>query len=186
MEGSFATSQSYSDFPRSSNGGKIGVMRKQYIDMMCIWSTLLHDELCAGDQFDWAAWWKFVHADARAVPEEVAGAFMVFHFVGMFGLSEAKAESVGSTLKQFDGEANLPTEQIRDRTLLREAGFRGDGTDDMFILSCWAELFGDEGKFRFQTLRPSKARGRYQAGGGSKTLNRVLGRASAKRRGTRG
>ena len=59
-------------------------------------------------QFQWEMWWQLVHTGClptgvvlNFVPPEYAAAFTVFHFTGMFGTSEAHAESGGGTLKRF-------------------------------------------------------------------------------------
>ena len=57
----------------------------------------------------WEAWWQFVHIDRRACPEEAMAAFVLFHFWGSMGVSEAKAESVGSILKNVGSTSNLGT-----------------------------------------------------------------------------
>ena len=56
--------------------------------------------------FQWEVFWAMVHTGKMPsgavldwVPDKCAAAFAVFHFSGMFGTSEAHAESVGSTLK---------------------------------------------------------------------------------------
>ena len=59
-------------------------------------------------EFKREAWWQIVHTGClpngivvNCVPQDCAAAWAVFHFLGMFGTSEAFVESIGSTLKRF-------------------------------------------------------------------------------------
>ena len=56
-------------------------------------------------EFKWEAWWQIVHTGClpngivvNCAPQDCAAAWAVFHFSGMFGKSDAFAESIGSTL----------------------------------------------------------------------------------------
>ena len=57
------------------------------------------------------------------VPPDYTAAFVVFHFTGMFGTSEAVAESTGGTLKRF--AKSLSTQRVVESTILRLAGLSG-------------------------------------------------------------
>ena len=43
----------------------------------------------------------------------------------------------------------LLTSSIHDKVMLKLAGLRGDGTDDVLITRCWAEFLGGAGPERF-------------------------------------
>ena len=108
------------------------------------------------------------------VPPDYAAAFTVFHFTGMFGTSEAHAESTGSTLKRF--AKSLSTQRVAESTILRSAGLggHGGGGEDGFLELCWADFFGDRHKFSFHFKNSKKRRERYAEGRGSATLERLL------------
>ena len=53
-------------------------------------------------------------------PDKCAAPFAVFHFSGMFGTSEAHAESVGSTLNIY--AKTLSTSRVVEVTMLRHHG----------------------------------------------------------------
>ena len=132
----------------------------------------------------WEAWWQFVHSDRRACPEEAMAASVLFHFWGSMGVSEAKAESVGSILKHFGSTSNLGTQGIVEKTLLRDAGICGDGSDDDFLVLCWSMFFGDASPstFTFQKKRSAGlARKRYACGKGSLFLHRTIVKTKPKR-----
>ena len=104
----------------------------------------------------------------------VVAAFAVFHFTGMFGTSEADAESTGGTLKRF--AKSLSTQRVAESTILRSAGLGGcgEGGEDGFLELCWADFFGDRNKFSFHYKNSKKRRERYAEGRGSATLERLL------------
>ena len=122
---------------------------------------------CSGKaeaHFQWELWWQAVHTGClpngiviNFVPQEYAAAFAVFHFTGMFGTSEADAESIGGTLKRF--AKSLSTQRVVESTILRSAGLEGcgGGGEDGFLELCWADFFGDRHKFSFHFNYPSKA-----------------------------
>ena len=130
--------------------------------------------------FSWKAWWKLAHTDPRFVPNGVEGAFALFHFTGMFGISEAFAEPVASLLKRYSPKvaARLGTDRIIEKAALRLAGVAGDGTDDLVILRAWGEFFGGLQPDRFGFVRKHKARssGHFPWGSGSLVLHRILKR----------
>ena len=67
--------------------------------------------------FDWASWWKLSHTDSRLVLPGREAAFALFHFMGMVGVSEARAESIASLLKRYRGTHSLSTDRIVEQTL---------------------------------------------------------------------
>jgi hypothetical protein len=112
------------------------------------------------------------------VPRGLEGAFALFHFTGMFGISEAYAESVASLLKRYSPKvaARLGTDRIIEKAALRLAGVAGDGTDDLLILRAWADFFGGLQPDRFGFTRKRKARSsdKFPWGAGSLVLHRIL------------
>ena len=136
--------------------------------------------------FSWKAWWKLAHTDSRFAPEGDEAAFALFHFTGMFSISEAYAESVASLLKRYSPKvaARLGTDRIIEKAALRLAGVAGDGTDDVLILRAWADFFGSLQPDRFGFMRKHKARssGNFPWGGGSMVLHRILKRNQVPRR----
>ena len=139
---------------------------------------------CSGkaeEHFQWELWWQAVHTGClpngtviNFVPQEYAAAFAVFHFTGMFGTSEADAESTGGTLKRF--AKSLSTQRVVESTILRSAGLGGcgGGGEDGFLELCWADFFGDRHKFSFHYKNSKKRRRRFAEGRGSATLERLL------------
>ena len=136
--------------------------------------------------FSWKAWWKLAHTDSRFVPHGLEAAFALFHFTGMFSVSEAYAESVASILKRYSPKvaARLGTDRIVEKAVLRLAGVAGDGTDDLLILRAWADFFGGLQPDVFGFMRKGKARsaGNFPWGGGSLVLHRILKRNQVPRR----
>ena len=136
--------------------------------------------------FCWKSWWKLAHTDPRFVPPSLEGAFALFHFTGMFGISEAYAESVASHLKRYSPKvaARLGTDRIVEKAALRLAGVAGDGRDDVLILRAWADFFGGLQPDRFGFLRKHKARssGHFPWGGGSMVLHRIVERNQVEKR----
>jgi hypothetical protein len=109
-------------------------------------------------EFKWEAWWQIVHTGClphgivvHCVPQDCAAAWAVFHFSGMFGTSEAFAESIGSTLKRFS--KSLSTARCVESIMLRSAGLTGHGRggEDGFLELCWADLLRAERSFLFIT-----------------------------------
>ena len=82
---------------------------RQYKDLMHAWSALSEvDEVAQRaflappqGHFDWELWWKLSHTDSRFVLPGCEAAFALFHFMGMVGVSEARAESIASSLKRY-------------------------------------------------------------------------------------
>ena len=85
-----------------------GVML-QYKRLMHAWSRLSEADDIAKQvfpapsqgHFDWEIWWKLSHADSMFLPPGCEAAFTLFHFMGMVGVSEARAESIASSLKRY-------------------------------------------------------------------------------------
>ena len=80
--------------------------------------------------FQWEVFWAMVHtgklpsgAVLDFVLDKLVAAFAVFHFSGMFGTSEAHAESVGSTLKRY--AKSLSTSRVVERTTLWQRCWMG-------------------------------------------------------------
>eukprot|EP00973_Karenia_brevis_P078711 10925138-Karenia_brevis.AAC.1 len=161
-------------------------MEDQYMDLMKLWAGFCQNEQHADIQqlvikdgrFDWEAWWRFVHTDARTCPEGDMAVFMLWHFTGSFGVSEAKAESVASLLKHYGKHSN--TKVTIEKTLIKDAGICGDGNDDEFLLSCWYLFFGESSAdtFRFNKTRASRC---YRGTDRSVTLTRAVRKISLKR-----
>ena len=105
-------------------------------------------------EFKWEAWWQIVHTGClpngtvvNCVPQHCAAAWAVFHFSGMFGTSEAFAESIGSTLKRF--AKSLSIARVVESTNLRSAGLTGygGGGEDGCLELCWADFVGQAKAF---------------------------------------
>ena len=105
---------------------------------------------------------------------------MLFHFTGMLGVSEARAESVASILKHYSPKAcsRLGTERIIEKTTLRCSGVAGDGSDDLLLLRAWTEYFGglESQRFSFDYRDARKRMRNYPRGGGSSVIHHVLKR----------
>jgi len=110
----------------------------------------------------------------NCVPQNCAAAWAVFHFSGMFGTSEAFAESIGGTLKRFS--KSLSTARCVESIILRSAGLTGSGGggEDGFLELCWADFLGSRQKLSFHYRNSKKRRKLYVMGQGSATLNRLL------------
>ena len=86
-------------------------MMRQYRDLMYAWSRLSEEDdiakrvFLAEGRFDWVVWWKLSHTDPRFLPSGCEAIFAVYHFMGMVGVSEAKAESIASLLKNTEEPA---------------------------------------------------------------------------------
>ena len=130
--------------------------------------------------FQWEVFWAMVHTGKLPsgavldwVPDKCAAAFAVFHFSGMFGTSEAHAESVGSTLKRY--AKTLGTSRVVESTMLRQHGLSGcgGGSEDAFLEVCWSHFFGssDASKFSFLYRNSKKRAIKYAEGCGSKILD---------------
>ena len=105
-------------------------------------------------EFKWETWWQIVHKGClpngvvvNCVPQDSAAAWAAFHFSGMFGTSEAFAESIGSTLKRFS--KSLSTARCVESTILRSAGLTiyGGGGEDGFLELRWADFLGQTEAF---------------------------------------
>ena len=163
------------------------VEKKQYMQLMRLWSRLARSpefELRVFPQgrFDWLHWWQLVHTDMRFAPPYAAAIVHMFHYFGMLGISEAYAESIGSVLTMLgvDKRKNrLLTSTIHDKVMLKLAGLRGDGTDDVLITRCWAEFLGGAGpeRFTFVYKQAHRRAKRFAAGGGSKPIHTYLKQA---------
>ena len=107
------------------------------------------------------------------VPEALMGAFVVFHFTGMFGTSEAMAESLGNMLKMRSKKYS--TARVTSSTLLKSHGVTGSPCDDPFITMCWGRLFG-AAQFPFFTSQKARKRrqGRGLRAADSRTVRRHI------------
>ena len=170
----------------------------QYYTLMRRWSVLIgspdvrckaypaRKRSCLGAEpakegvlFDWRWWWKQSHTDPRFRPVGTEGAFTLFHFLGMLGISEARAESVASLLKRYSPAkcAHLGVDRVMEKTTVRCAGVAADGLDDLLLLRCWQEFFGglDARHFSFDLKRhAARARKRDPVAGGSRVIRRHL------------
>ena len=163
----------------------------QYKRLMHVWSRLSEKDDIAKvfdgpsqGQFDWALWWRLSHTESRFLPPGCEAAFALYHFMGMVGVSEAKAESIASLLKRYTGTVGRPvsTSRIIEKAIVRHSGVNGLSRDDCFLTRCWAEYFGSLKKDKFSFRWPGRARRRrnreYPLGGGSKTIHRHLKKSS--------
>ena len=162
---------------------------RQYQDLMYWWSALSEEDEVAQraflapsqGHFDWELWWKLSHTESRFVPPGCEAAFALFHFMGMVGVSEARAESIASSLKRYSPQASsrMTTDRIIEKAIVRNSDVNGLTTDDLFLLRCWVEYLGGMQKekfsFRFQTQK--RRSHKFPLGGGSKTLHCHLKRA---------
>ena len=98
--------------------------------------------------FEWETFWQMVHtgrlpsgAVLDFVPDAYMAAFCVWHFSGMFGTSEAHAESIGSILKRY--AKSVSTSRVIESSILRAHGLTGcgGGSEDAFLEICWAHFF---------------------------------------------
>ena len=100
------------------------------------------------------------------VLDQFVAALVVFQFSGMFGTSEAHAESVGSMLKRH--AKSFSTGRVVESTMLWQHGLKGcgGGSEDVFIEVCWAHFFGsaDASKFTFQYHNSKKCAVKYAEG----------------------
>ena len=117
------------------------------------------------EHFQWELWWQLVHTGCLPdgtvldfVPPDYTAAFAVFHFTGMFGTSEADAESTGGTLKRF--AKSLSTQRVVESTILRSAGLSGcgGGGEDGFLELCWADFSATDANF-LSTIRTQRSAG---------------------------
>ena len=100
-------------------------LMRQYKDLMHAWSRLSAEDDVAKrvfpassqGHFDWAVWWKLSHTDSRFLPSGCEAAFALYHFMGMVGVSEARAESIASSLKRYTGAKSLSTDRIIEKQL---------------------------------------------------------------------
>ena len=98
---------------------------RQYKDLMHAWSRLSEADDAAKQvfpapsqgHFDWEIWWKLSHTDSRCLPPGCEAAFTLFHFMGMVGVSEARAESIASSLKRYIPATlgRLSTDRINEK-----------------------------------------------------------------------
>ena len=114
----------------------------QYKGLICTWSRLLDlsEVSCKAwlpspgpeRKFPWSWWWQAAHTDSRFCPSGIEAAFTLFHFTGMFGVSEARAESVASLLKRYSPTQSVQLgvdRVIEKKTNLRCSGIQGDGSE---------------------------------------------------------
>ena len=106
------------------------------------------------------------------VPIGTEAAWHLFHYSGMYGLSEEHCESVCSMLKRYG--KRYRTDRVKHCTLLRSAGIQGTGQDDAFIQLCWARFFGGAHKLAFNHANAKGAKKRRPLGKGSRTVDRLL------------
>ena len=169
---------------------------EQYVALMCVWWKLSrnadtaarlwaprHDHSrdawkAARPVFCWKAWWQITHTDRRFCPKGLEGAFAVYHFVGSFGVSEALAESICSTLGSTCNKRcpRLSLQRTVEKTLLRRGSTAFVGNDDLFILRAWAEYFGGLQPDRFRVVFKSRRKraARFPLGGGSQVIHQQL------------
>ena len=110
------------------------------------------------------------------VPKGCEAAWALFHYTGMFGTSEAAAESVGSILKRYQ-KANLSTSRIVESAILRWNGISGEGGEDQFLQLCWAKFFGsvDKKEYSFDYRGRAGAKRRKQSFyGGSIAVRKTI------------
>ena len=140
--------------------------------------------------FQWEVFWEIVHtgqlpsgAALDFAPDKYAAAFAVWHFAGMFGTSEAHAESMGNILKRY--AKSVSTSRVIESTILRAHGLTGcgSGSEDAFLELCWSHFFGstDAATFTFQCRNSQKRQKRYTDGKGSKTLQKYVAGADGAR-----
>ena len=178
---------------------------QQYKDLMHAWSLLLNDKEIAKQvfgsttlvasqghssqhHFDWLQWWKLSHTDPRFLPPGTEAAFVLFHFMGMVGVSEAGAESIASLLKRYSPSvaSRINTERVIEKTIVASVGIKGLFTDDLFLLRCWVEYFGGmqhkRFSFRYEGAQSRRRAKRFPLGGGSKTIHNHLKRVQLEKR----
>ena len=134
--------------------------------------------------FQWEVFWTMLHTGKVPgsgvvldwVLDQFAAAHAVFHFSGMFGTSEAHAESVGGPLKRY--AKTQGTSRVVESTMLRQHGLTGcgGGSEDAFLEVCWSHFFGssDASKFSFHYRNREKRETKYSDGCGSKTLDNYV------------
>ena len=108
-------------------------MAKQYKGLVMHWAALnkkkaVREKAWDRDRkgiitFQWEAWWRMCHTNEVSddmkldfVPAGFEAAWALFHYSGMWGTSEAAAESVGSILKRY-GNAGLSTCRVVESTV---------------------------------------------------------------------
>ena len=164
-----------------------GFMR-QCKDLMHAWSRLSEVDDVAKRVFlapsqghvDWALWWKLSHTDSRFLPSGCEAVFAVYHFMGMVGVSEARAESIASLLKRYRGTGPLGTDRIIEKTIVRNCGVDGLTTDHVFLSRCWVEYFGGMQKDKF-SFRVRAENRRCRGNGGLACMTQGLPSVSSAR-----
>ena len=133
-----------------------GDLVDQYVSLVRAWSALCAEKaVCdevfnAAGEFHWRAFWAVSHTDSRFRPCGAEAVFELWHFFGMFGVSEAAAESVGSHLKKYgDRSKGLSSARVVELTRLRRAGLTGAGTEDVFIDRVWSDITLGEPQLSF-------------------------------------
>ena len=167
------------------------LLEKQYKKLVRHWAeiskeTIIREQIWGKRRsFQWEVWWKMCHTNKASesvirqfVPAGLEAAWELFHFTGMFGTSEAAAESVASILKRYSN-AGLHTGRVVESTMMRWNGVKGDGCDDEFLTLCWAKFFGgasaDVYKFEYAGNAAAK---RARLWGGSTSLHKRLRKAA--------
>ena len=152
----------------------------QYCTLMKTWKHLAEQHGGCLDSFQ--GFWKVAHTIVDFKVPGCEAAFMLFHYTGSWGLSEAGAESAASMAKRMSSNTQLNLLQVCQRTLLRAAGLRGDGSDDLLLQRVWAEFFGSGIALRFTVKRRSHDGRLRRFKWGSKTISRQLDAATGKAR----
>ena len=142
----------------------------------------------AGKSFSWRNWWRLSHTDPAFCPAECEAAFAIYHFTGMLGVSEAQAESAASLLKRYQpvqSSGRLGTTRVIEKAVLRMSGIAGDGSDDLFLLRCWAQYFGSlqKGTFSVRYKKQHRRKRLPPLGHGSKVVHVHLKRSAAAAKG---
>ena len=137
----------------------------------------------AGMLFSWRNWWRLSHIDLACCPVGCEAAFAIYQFTGMLGVSEAQAESAASLLKRYQPQSSgsFGTKRVIEKAVLRMSGIVGDGSDDLFLLRCWAQFFGSlqKGTFSFRYKKAAPPEETFPLGHGSKVVHVHLKRSVA-------
>ena len=125
-------------------------------------------------KFSWRHAWKCLHTQSSWAPPFARHVWWILHAMGSTQGSEAFCESIGSLLKLYGQKRRrVSAAKADEKTRLRLAGLKGDGTDDVFLQRIFAEMFGSAENIKlFYKNRAARER-RYPLGKGSKTLHNV-------------
>eukprot|EP00438_Fugacium_kawagutii_P035159 Skav230713 [mRNA] locus=scaffold715:157589:163818:- [translate_table: standard] len=149
----------------------------QYDALIGQWQTIARETESFRDAnglFLWNQFWQESHTKAMFAPAGTEAVRLLYNFSGMWGTSEAEAESVGSLLKYYGRTKTLSFDRIVERVKLRHANIDGLPRCDALVLRIWAAYFGESCNFRFKTKKLQSRRRRFALGSGSKTLHRVV------------